>query len=90
MPFSFSVGLLRIMPLARLVYFHYSESKYSVESVSGIYLENGWSDQHGDFSVELVIEKLTTLFFALDDLLVTYSFDFRQMLYMTTFLDLTE
>ena len=35
---------------------HYSESKYSVESVSGIYLENGWSDQHWDFSVELVIE----------------------------------
>ncbi len=41
----------------------YSESKYSVESVTGKYLENGWSDQHGDFSVEFVIEKLTTLFF---------------------------
>ena len=38
----------------------YSESKYSVESVSGKYLKNGWSDQHGDFSVEFVIEKLTT------------------------------
>ncbi len=47
-----------------------------MESVSGKYLENGWSDEHGDFSVEFVIEKLTTLFFALDDLLVTYSFDF--------------
>ncbi len=49
------------------IFFHhktnYSDSKYSVESVSGKYLENGWSDQHGDFSVELVIEKLTTLFF---------------------------
>ncbi len=41
----------------------YSESKYSVESVSGKYLENGWSDQHEDFSVEFVMEKLTTLFF---------------------------
>ena len=29
----------------------------------GKYLENGWSDQHGDFSVEFVIEKLTTLNF---------------------------
>ena len=26
-----------------------------MESVSGKYLENGWSDQHGDFSVEFVI-----------------------------------
>ena len=41
----------------------YSESKYSVESVSGKYLENGWSNQHGDFSVEFVMEKLTPLFF---------------------------
>ncbi len=41
----------------------YSESKYSVESVLGKYLENGWSDQHRDFSVEFVMEKLTTLFF---------------------------
>ena len=41
----------------------YSESKYSVESVSGQYLENGWWDQHGDFSIEFVIVKLTTLFF---------------------------
>ncbi len=41
----------------------YSESKYSVESVSGKYLENGWSYQHGDFSVEFIIEKLTILFF---------------------------
>ncbi len=41
----------------------YSESKYSVESVSGKYLENGWSDQHRDFTVEFVVEKLTTLFF---------------------------
>ncbi len=41
----------------------YSESKYSVESVSGKYLENGLSDQHGDFSSEFVIENLTTLFF---------------------------
>ncbi len=41
----------------------YSESKYSVQSVSGKYLKNGWSNQHGDFSVEFVIEKLTTLFF---------------------------
>ncbi len=40
---------------------NYSDSKYSVESVSGKYLENGLSDQHGDFSVEFVIEKLTTL-----------------------------
>ncbi len=40
----------------------YSESKYSVESVSGKYLENGWSEQHGDFSVEFVIEKLITLY----------------------------
>ncbi len=39
----------------------YSESKYSVESVFGKYLENGWSNQHGNFSVEFVIEKLTTL-----------------------------
>ncbi len=35
----------------------YSESKYSVESVSGKYLENGWSDQHRDLNVEFVIEK---------------------------------
>ncbi len=42
---------------------HYCESKYSVESVLGKYLENGWSDQHGDFSIEFVIDKLTTLFF---------------------------
>ena len=27
---------------------YYSESKYSVESVSIIYLENGGLDQHGD------------------------------------------
>ncbi len=32
----------------------YSESKYSVVSVSGKYLKNGWSDQHGDFSVEFI------------------------------------
>ena len=37
----------------------YSESKYSVESVSGKYLENGWSDQHRDFSVEFVVEKFS-------------------------------
>ena len=42
---------------------NYSESKYSVESVSGKYLENGWSDQYGDFSVEFIIEKLTTLLY---------------------------
>ncbi len=41
----------------------YSESKYCVELVSGKSLENGWSDQHGDFGVEFVVEKLTTLFF---------------------------
>ena len=28
------------------------KTEYSVESVSSKYLENGWSDQHGDFSVE--------------------------------------
>ena len=33
---------------------NYSESKYSVESVSGKYLENGWSYQHRDFSIEFV------------------------------------
>ncbi len=38
---------------------HFSESKYSVESVSGKYLENGWLNQLGDFSIEFVIEKLT-------------------------------
>ncbi len=39
----------------------YSESKYSVQLVSDKYLENGCSNQHRDFSVEFVIEKLTTL-----------------------------
>ncbi len=32
----------------------YSESKYSLESISGKYLENGWSDQHGNFSIDFV------------------------------------
>ena len=36
---------------------HYSESKYSVESVYGKYLENGWSNQLEDFSIEFIIEK---------------------------------
>ena len=36
--------------------YDYSESKYSVESVSGKYLENGWSDQNGDFSDEFVLK----------------------------------
>ncbi len=31
--------------------YRYSESKYSAESVSGKYLENGWLDQHGDYKV---------------------------------------
>ncbi len=73
-----------------LAYIAYSESKYSVESVSGKYLENGWSYQHRDFSVEFVIEKLTILFFVLDDLLVTFSYDFQEMPYMPTLLRLTE
>ncbi len=44
---------------------------------------DGWSNQHKDFSTEFVIEKLT-LFFALDDQFVTFSFDFPEILLMRT------
>ncbi len=43
--------------LVRIRKSDYRESKYSVESVSGKYLENDWSDQHEGFSVEFVIKK---------------------------------
>ncbi len=41
----------------------YSESNYSVESVSGKYLKKGWSDLHGYFSIEFVIEKIDNFIF---------------------------
>ncbi len=55
----------------------YSESKYSVESVSGKYLENGWPDQHWDFFCT---------WWPFSDL-QPWFFDSGEMLYITTFYD---
>ena len=54
-----------ILHLKNINIINYSESKYSVELLSCKYLVNRWSDQHGDFSVEFRIEKLTTFSTAL-------------------------